>query len=459
MINKYKDNNKVFSFFNKSEIDKKENIYTILVGKNGTGKSRLLKSVIENIIGQTDHRGMYSRKRKIEVSSNLEVIIEPAQIIAISTSPFDKFPIDRYTNNDKDEKYSYLGLRNLSSLDLGKAYMSNVFFSLVKSIVFLGQDVSKILKILEYLGYDGVLNARCRVTISKSFMNEILDSSNPMNSFLEYLNKENGLPFSMRRINRDYFKIKNKNNEFIFSEEKISSFLNFYKKYIMNMPSSTVTFDLDSEGMYTDFYMPEFIFEFLNFIDIGFIRLEDIVLNKKEGNSFVISEASSGEQSIVISILGIASKIKDRTLICIDEPEICLHPEWQEKYIDFLITTFKDYKECHFIIATHSPLIVSSLKDKNCFIMSMEDGIAKNAHETNKKSVDFQLANIFGIPGFKNEYLMREFLSILTLLAKGQKIDDIQFVNIKKLLELKSFLKDEDPVKKLMYMTEEALND
>ena len=91
--------------------------------------------------------------------------------------------------------------------------------------------------------------------------------------------------------------------------------------------------------------------------------------------------------------------------------------------------------------------------------MSMEDGIAKNAHETNKKSVDFQLANIFGIPGFKNEYLMREFLSILTLLAKGQKIDDIQFVNIKKLLELKSFLKDEDPVKKLMYMTEEALND
>lgn len=61
-------------------------------------------------------------------------------------------------------------------------------------------------------------------------------------------------------------------------------------------------------------------------------------------NSFSIKDASSGEQSIILSILGIASKIKDNSLICIDEPEICLHPEWQEKYIEILTQTFTNYK-------------------------------------------------------------------------------------------------------------------
>nr|WP_244952102.1 AAA family ATPase [Shewanella insulae] len=184
--------------------------------------------------------------------------------------------------------------------------------------------------------------------------------------------------------------------------------------------------------------------------------LREINLEKNSGSIFRIGDASSGEQSVVMNVLGIASQIEDNSLICIDEPEVCLHPEWQERYIDVLINTFKNFSGCQFLIATHSPLLVSKLRDENCYLVKMDDGSIVSASEVNKKSVDFQLANTFMTPGYKNEYLTRELISILTSFGETGRLDEYEKNKLSTLLSLKDKIDNSDPVFKLMEMAQEA---
>lgn len=158
-----------------------------------------------------------------------------------------------------------------------------------------------------------------------------------------------------------------------------------------------------------------------------------------------------------MSIIGIASQIEDNSLICIDEPEICLHPEWQERYIPILIDTFRHYSGCHFIIATHSPQITSKLIEENCFVISMQDGLARDAKDFVNKSIDFQLASIFKTPGYKNEYLTRVLISYLTNVSANEKISDEEYKTIKDIISLKANIDEKDPVRKLIILAEKAI--
>ncbi|MFT4924409.1 MAG: hypothetical protein ACI8WB_000487 [Phenylobacterium sp.] len=62
--------------------------------------------------------------REVDMLQNntgkLNTDFQPANIIAVSTSPFDKFPLER--NRQTINNYNYLGLRNLRAIDFGKAY-------------------------------------------------------------------------------------------------------------------------------------------------------------------------------------------------------------------------------------------------------------------------------------------------------------------------------------------------
>ena len=71
---------------------------------------------------------------------------------------------------------------------------------------------------------------------------------------------------------------------------------------------------------------------------------------------------SSGEKHDFIMFYDLIFDSKNGGLVLIDEPEISLHIEWQESYLDKLIDICK-LNNLHAIIATHSPNIVSSHYD------------------------------------------------------------------------------------------------
>jgi predicted ATPase len=81
------------------------------------------------------------------------------------------------------------------------------------------------------------------------------------------------------------------------------------------------------------------------------VRLE------KQGKSFLVQTASSGELELLTYLFAIfALNVRD-ALIIVDEPELHLHPKWQKTLLQMFIRLSKTTGN-QFLLATHSPTFV-----------------------------------------------------------------------------------------------------
>lgn len=437
--------------FHTGDVVPERNIYTIIVGKNGSGKSRLLRGLVNNfaMVPEFKHeRGSFQQDEHEVRFTSADVVFVPTKVIASSTSPFDKFPVDR--RGERSGYYEYLGLKGLQNSNLSLAFMAKTIGSLVRSIHLDAVSCETISSILNYLGYYGVIRARFAMEPTPNRILEVLNSSNPIGELINFL-RNRPVIGSIK-----FLRMQNSSNVSEYNDEILNALSVFVT--LGNKPRLDMVIDKDGVRDHKTARLIDESFTVL--LEAGFLRLRDITLHKKGLlDPFRMSDASSGEQCVVMTILGIASQIRDGSLICIDEPEICLHPEWQEKYIELLISTFSRFQRCHFVIATHSPQIISNLADQNCYVLDMHKRVTFNANTLNKKSADFQLASIFEAPGYKNEYLSRELISALATLGSGNILTEERLVILKKILPLKESLDPSDPVLRLMNILTEALEE
>jgi predicted ATP-dependent endonuclease of OLD family len=78
----------------------------------------------------------------------------------------------------------------------------------------------------------------------------------------------------------------------------------------------------------------------------------------KQGSSFLVGAASSGERELLTYLFAIfALNVRD-ALIIVDEPELHLHPKWQKTLLQLFITLAATTGN-HFLLATHSPTFIS----------------------------------------------------------------------------------------------------
>ena len=78
----------------------------------------------------------------------------------------------------------------------------------------------------------------------------------------------------------------------------------------------------------------------------------------KQGSSFLVGAASSGERELLTYLFAIfALNVRD-ALIIVDEPELHLHPKWQKTLLQLFIRLAKSTGN-QFLLATHSPTFVS----------------------------------------------------------------------------------------------------
>ena len=259
---------------------------SILIGENGSGKSRLLNDISKFYLSQE------------------------MNVIAIANSIYDKF-----TSRHKNFK----SLRASS----GKTLASKTIFETLRKIA--ADDLKRIRNIantLEYVGYDPIISFRIK-GLNPYFDNEIKESD------LNRDQKEKFLSFLNRFVDQDSY-----NNELIS--------INFYTEKFDDIKNSFLIQIFSSEKQLKSF---------------GLIKGIEVFLSKK--NELVpLKGASSGELSLITSLLYLTSTITENTIILVDEPENSLHPKWQIDYIKKIDELFYLY-EPKIVVATHSPLIIN----------------------------------------------------------------------------------------------------
>lgn len=448
-------------------VDNSNNVFSAVIGINGAGKSRLLHRIIDSTMKVENHDN-HSRipnyfTNHIEVINDSKLINVYSRVnsrysllgnknkeqyhfklhsklIAATTSPFDKFPVENKVSSTfkhhDDDPYHYIGLR-VSENSYNKSNFTNL---LVRSFLKHGitEIQSRVLNLLRYKDYYSI-HFKTKFTSSEQnnlgisnyhvrSQNEDLD----IDIFYELLGKRystlsKNLKYKPELLEQVFYAILNCRQEIAYGIRSLDGLTSDKSQMLMLL------------------------------LDLGVIQIKNVCLMNDEGDPVNLSEASSGEQCVLLTILNISGVIKDNSIICIDEPEISLHPHWQKEFMPMLMFCFKDFKQCHFIVATHSPLIISTMKGPNCFILNMESTKPVIAEQYVQKSVDYQLAELFQSPGFNNEYLNRVVVSLLSSLSRNGKLDREQRKQSKMLFKLSRVLDTDDTVKALINVLQEAL--
>ncbi|MCB6660262.1 AAA family ATPase [Eubacterium callanderi] len=132
---------------------------------------------------------------------------------------------------------------------------------------------------------------------------------------------------------------------------------------------------------------------FNNFFDtIKFNKVDNTdpdekkILFEKHGNTISIDELSTGEKQIVFRGAYLLKNINgiSNGVVLIDEPELSMHPKWQQKILNYYRDLFTDNgnQKVQLIIATHSEYVLRSALENpdDILIITLNDydGIVKD---------------------------------------------------------------------------------
>jgi len=236
-------------------------------------------------------------------------------VLAIATSIYDKFPKRNFHQN-----YHYMGAR------LGRFIPREVIKQAVIKTDFLNsKEFTSIYKVLDYTGYDQKIGFKFS-GLSSDYLERLLTISDIDNSNLEKaIHAMSSLGSTSQYINLERHILWFNNNERQYNSNEV----------------------LLSELLQLEKILRKH----------KIIKSIDIYLSKKN-RSFPLSKASSGELSLISTLIFISTFIDYNVLILIDEPENSLHPKWQNRYISMIMDMFSYYRP-RIVVATHSPIIIS----------------------------------------------------------------------------------------------------
>lgn len=421
-------------------LDIPENSYTIVVGKNGVGKSRLLSHIAEEHITTA----FVNPRQNLDLIYNWHKKEYPPVVIAVSTSPFDKFPSSR-TKPPETTNYRYVGMKGESMYAPSSAIglIASACKSLLNKMLHR-RNSANFLEIFKALSFEPSVE----LTFKPTFAN----SSAYKNS-----NWRSDKYFSLILPGGDSFQI-DKRYEHIFTaidgRERDTAFeaMKTLGNHLERRRAFSVVLDFGQNKCTIDTKEAptETLSSILLLLELNIIRLLDLNLLKTSYGELSLKKASSGEQCLFVMMLGIAGHIENGSLILIDEPEISLHPRWQEEFVKLLNQAFSSYQHCHFIVATHSPQIVSRSSSIETYIYSLTKNEIYPSKEFQNRSADYQLAELFDAPGLMNEYISRISFNLLAKLRAKQSVDPSLKEDLEKLLALKGKLSPEDPTIKLI---------
>ncbi|MEL7146624.1 MAG: AAA family ATPase [Bacteroidota bacterium] len=474
---------------------------TVIIGNNGTGKSFLLKTVVDIFrefsnyqesevkdfyfpfqfhlryryfdevyeilstgytVGRIRRKISFSyllnRPFDFEINANvygtqtgyeislLEVEL-PWKMLAGSVLLNDRFPFQ--DSNPKD-MYQYLGVRRTRSVASTKSFLR-------KSVRYLFEAskkenfVEQLGDILEFMGFEKSCKVRYTTRYHDRFFTGHLDASG-LSEFYENWREStnrNSTPWG------EWYYQQLKNG----GENRLQELIDYINE-VTNDPNRIKFKDRSKSKILEIDFFEEFRganeFLYVNDLDtMNLLQLDSIQILKKD-QQIGLSDTSAGEYHLVLSLLGLFSRMDKNSLILIDEPEISLHPKWQMQYINFLKRMFHNFPSCHFVIASHSHFLISDLEKESSSVVAIrrdEEGtfrpelIKANTYGWSAEQV---LMDVFQTASTRNYYLTEELGSIFELISR-EPTEEIHQQILQKVADLReldlSGIKEEDPLR------------
>lgn len=431
---------------------------SIILGRNGLGKSRALgeiATIFSNLhTGRNPRhsldRGKSRKKRtwrlryaigeddcelicvdglSIQASVNkkslpVNQVPFPSKIVALSTTAMDKFPlppVSRQSGESSDsDLYSYMGLRDRTGRSSPTAAVHRALEALMEAESSTVERRTRVAEVFNYLGYVPWVEQTYRWRYSA-----LADGTKSIGELMdEHRNRGDSRVYStklLRTVGRDQESI-----------DKIQRIVDEYAELtddkVLRVSSNFSDVKSIGDSRFDEIHLLR---------RAGIIELQSVELERIDTNIRVeLREISSGELSLVTAFLGLAAVIENNSLVLIDEPEVSLHPEWQVDYLKLLTRIFDKYQGCHFIIATHSPLIVSDMPPFSANVISLDRSGSSpvNDQRYSGDSIDEILVRAFNVTGKNNLFVKQLLVESLRIAASGD-VDSPRFVELVDILK------------------------
>ncbi len=309
---------------------------TILIGKNGSGKTTIL-NLLDELLSNGEKNNNY-KFDKIKLQFNNDNLISAEQ------KEFNIIDEMKKNNNISKDKikllFKELEKDILKKID-SKSKIDYLFLSTFdmeiknEELVHKHYDNSDIETELDVLLNDLITKFKLYQLKLKEKVEKINQEFDT--KLVEYARDEN------LNLLKDKLLEKNKNINIIYNNRDI--FKNKINEFFKNTGKS--------------------------------IKLDEnnsIIFKLDDKNSLTPYQLSSGEKQILIIMLSIMLLDNKPTIILMDEPEISLHVEWQMIFIKTLLELNSNLQ---IIIATHSPDIILKGYRKN--VISLDNFKIKNS--------------------------------------------------------------------------------
>ncbi len=151
---------------------------------------------------------------------------------------------------------------------------------------------------------------------------------------------------------------------------------------------------------------------------------ENIYFKNAEGKEIAIESLSTGEKELLEKVFYLfVADIRD-SVILVDEPEISLHPSWQNRIVK-IYKNFANQNNNQIIIATHSPHIVASTPNESLRILVKEENIIKVVSaDAYGMQVNKALTDIMGVEELRDIEVQRLYDKVKQMILNNEYQSD-----------------------------------
>ncbi|MFK4064088.1 ATP-binding protein [Brucella anthropi] len=340
--------------------DCSKNLFTVINGENGTGKSAMLRILSDAALGLRESRQnrLYASEISLDVKGSI------SRTIAISGTQNDRFPltsgIELGLNSNRFDlmEFYYYGPKHSGNYVSASKASNTIAHSILSEQQNTELAGEPLLHLFDYMGFGPEITFDFKLSRNT----KKIENSEYLRRLEEHLaQRSKDLP-SKSKLPQTLFQSVWSAIE-IYNREEVRQLLRRGLRASIDIRRGRkLTFEGEQFLPFQDFGLGDRPHQWLaDMLSLGILTCTTGFNNRGTSESVALEDLSSGQWQLMNSLVNLSINSLDETLVLIDEPENSLHPKWQTDFLSLVRRVLSHRQGCHVIIATHSPLIAASL--------------------------------------------------------------------------------------------------